>query len=103
MAPDGAIDDDILVANFRGAAIGGGESLATQTIAHHRHHLIERPFEIDCSGTCGEERRIGTIESLVRCIGVQGEADTVGRSRPDQRRTAHLHGGNRAGGIVQCR
>ena len=47
VAADRLVDHDVPVANFSGTPIGHGDALLTRTVAHHRHHLVERPLQVD--------------------------------------------------------
>ncbi len=85
----------------RGAPIGGGGPLGARPVAHRRHHLVERPFQIDRGRARGEQRRVSAIQRLVGGVGAQRKADPVGRGRADQRRAADHHGADRMRRLVE--
>ena len=94
MLADLAVGLDVLVADFGGAGIGGGDALVARLVAHGLLHLIERPAEIDGGGTRGGEHLASMLERFVDCMHAQAERDAVSCGRPDQGRPPHLHGGD---------
>ena len=61
--PDSQID--VFVADFGRPPIGGVDAFMRGECAQRQHHFIERPFEIDCGGSRGKQRRIGVFQRLV--------------------------------------
>ena len=90
-------------ANLAGAPQGGGRPLAARLVAHGRHHLVERPFQIDGGRAGGDQRGIGALQRLVGGIVAQRQPHAVGRGGADQRRAAHLHGLDGPRGVFQRR
>src|SRR5262249_43065902 len=86
-----------------GGGVGGGGAWGGGGVAHHRHDLVERPAQVDRGRAGGEQRRVGALERGVGGIGAQRERHAVGGGCTDQRRAAHLHGGDRAHGVVDRR
>ena len=103
MAADRLVDGRVLVANLGGAAIGGGNARPARPIAHRRHHLVERPFEVNGGWPRSDEGCIGALDCLVRGVRLERKRDAIGRRRPDQRRAAHLHRLDRARRMVERR
>ena len=65
--------------------IRGGDALVARPVAHRRHHLVERPFEVDRGRPRGEQRRIARVRALRR----RRRPAAPGRSRrPRPRRSA---------------
>src|SRR5262249_34799564 len=81
---------------WRGAWVGGGG-------AQRRHHIVERPFEVDGGRTGGGEHGAGTLERFVGGVRAQRQRDAIGRRRSDQGRAADLHGGNGARDLLDTR
>ncbi len=101
MRADRPIDGDVLIGDFAGPPQRRVRPLVARPVAHGRQHFVERPFQIDRGRPRGEERGISIFQRFVRCVRPQGEPHAIGRGGADQRRTAHLHGPDRAGGIVE--
>ena len=101
MLADPAVGLHVLVADLRGAYVGRGKARLARQVAHGVFHLVERPAEIDGGRTGGGERLAGAVERLVGLVVAQAKAHAVSRGRPDQRRTAHLHGGDRPRRVIE--
>ena len=91
VAPDRAVDRDILVGDLRGLGVGCGGALRRIERTQADAHGVERPAQVDG----GRPRRVKRLPGLVQC-GVAGilahrEREAVGRRHADQRRAAHPH------------
>ncbi len=101
MPADGLVDGHVLIGNLVCAAQCRFGPLRTRPVAHGSQHLVERPFQIDRGRPRPDEHGTGAFQRFVGCIGAQSQPDAIGRSGPDQRRTAHLHGFDRTGRIFE--
>ncbi len=99
VAADAVIDRDVLLADFGGARVGRRDPFAARPVAHRRHDLVERPFQVDRGRARRHQKAIRELKRLVGGIILQRKAHSVRRDRPDQRRAAGLHRGNGMGGI----
>ena len=98
---DRPIDGHVFVGNLAGAAQRCVRTIAARPVTYGRQHFVECPFQIDRSRTRGNEDCTGLFQRFVRCIGPQGEPDTIGRGRTDQGRAADLHRLDRASGVFK--
>ncbi len=65
VAADAEIDRDVLLTDFGGAGISGGDALAARAVAHRGHDLVERPFEVDRGRPGRDEAPIGALQRFV--------------------------------------
>jgi hypothetical protein len=100
---DRGVDLDILVGDLLRALVGGGDTFGAGAIAHRRHHLVERPFQVDRGRPRREQQRVGALQRGVGGILAQRQRHAIGRRGADQRRAAHLHGLDRARRILAGR
>ncbi len=100
---DRAVNGDILIANLGGAFLGNSQPLAARPVAHRRHHLIERPFQVDRRRPRRQQRAVSGFERFVGGILAQRQHHAISRDRADERRAAHQHRGDRMRGIVTRR
>jgi hypothetical protein len=71
MRADGVIDGDVLVAKLCGEAPGGGGAIRFIKRRETGARRIQRPFQVDCGRSRGDQRVIGGGERGVeasRCI-----------------------------------
>src|SRR5208283_1133636 len=83
------------------APIGRGGALGARPVAHCRHHLLERPFQIDRRRPRGDQRGVGALQRFVGGVLAQRQTHAIGRGRADQRRAADHHGADGMRGILQ--
>ena len=68
MLADPAVILHVLIADLRGAGVGGGEAHIPRQVAHSLLHLVERPAEIDGGRPGGGEHLAGAVERLVGLV-----------------------------------
>ena len=95
VAADSGVGGDVLFAEFGGAPISGTRSLCSRSVAHSRHDLIERPFEIDRRGTCCDQRGVSVLKRFIGGVLAQRKADAVSRGGANQGGAANHHGADR--------
>ena len=99
--PDGPVRRNILIADFGGAGIGGLDPVRRRQRAQTVAHVVQRPAQVDSRRPGCPQPVAGGFERLVRGIAAQGQAQAIGRRRPDQWRPAHPHDRDGLRGILK--
>ena len=97
---DGEAGGHVIVGNDAGFGERGLGAVFRRERLYARAHAIERPAQVDRRGARGVQQSVGAREVGVRRIGAQGEPQAIGRDGADERRAAHLHGGDGVCGVV---
>ena len=97
---DGPVDRHILLGDRRRLAIGQRRALGRPAVAQGVLHAVQRPAQIDRGGPCRGQQLMGRLHRRVARIGAGRQRHAIGGGRPDQRRAAHLHVADGAGGVV---
>ncbi len=96
---DRLVHGDILIAQFGRTGVSRFEPLGRRQLRHRGLHLVERPLQVDRGGPGLVQRLVGRGKPRVAGIIAQGEANSVSRRGPDERRTPDGHVADRLGAI----
>ena len=99
MMADQAAGFDILIRHLRGFRIGRRHALRRRNPAERLLHLAQRPVEIHGSGSRGGQSCASAFEPGIGGVRLQRQGNPVSRRNANQRRSAHLHDLDGAGGI----